>query len=234
VTSAERSGEKILVVEDDRAIAMALRDDLSYEGYEVTCASDGRQGLEKALTGSFDAVILDILLPRMNGFEVCQRLREAGVTTPVLLLTAARTEETDKVTGFELGADDYVTKPFGARELMARIKALLRRSSSRGDAAPGEFQFGDVRVDFKSREISKKGKAVHLTPLEFGLLKLLIERRGEVVTRDDILDRVWDEAIVSPRTVEPHVVHLRQKLEDDPSDPHHILGVRGVGYKFVA
>jgi DNA-binding response OmpR family regulator len=230
---AKRSGEKILVVEDDEAILMILKDDLAYEGYRVSLARDGRQGLEKALVGSFDLIVLDVLLPRLNGFEICKRLREAGITTPVLLLTAARTQETDKVTGFELGADDYVTKPFGARELLARIKALLRRSAAGREGVAGEFRFGDVLVDFKGRDVSKNGKAVHLTPLEFGLIKLLIERRGRVVTRDEILDEVWDEAIVSPRTVEPHIVHLRQKLEEDPARPCHIIGVRGVGYKFI-
>jgi DNA-binding response OmpR family regulator len=169
----------------------------------------------------------------MNGFEVCKRLRDAGIRTPILMLTAARTQETDKVTGFEFGADDYVTKPFGARELMARIKALLRRGSAAKEDVPQEFGFGDVRIDFKRRDVSKDGRAVHLTPLEFDLLRLLVERQGEVVTRDEILDRVWDEAIVSPRTVEPHIVHLRQKLEDDPARPRYILGVRGVGYKLA-
>jgi DNA-binding response OmpR family regulator len=226
--------ERILVVEDDEAIMTTLRDDLAYEGYRVSLARDGRQGLESAIDGSFDLIILDVLLPRMNGFEVCKRLRDAGVATPILLLTAARTQETDKVTGFELGADDYVTKPFGARELMARIKALLRRASVPKDAPGGGAAFGDVRMDIGSREVSKAGRVVHLTPLEFDLLRLLIERRGQVVTRDEILDRVWDEAIVSPRTVEPHIVHLRQKLEDDPARPRHILGVRGVGYKLAA
>jgi DNA-binding response OmpR family regulator len=150
------------------------------------------------------------------------------------MLTAAKTQETDKVTGFELGADDYVTKPFGARELMARIKALLRRSAPKVEQEARDFRFGQVGIDFKSREVTKDGNPVHLTPLEFCLLKFLIMRRGDVVTRDEILDAVWSEAIVSPRTVEPHIVHLRRKLEKNPACPRHILGVHGVGYKFVA
>jgi DNA-binding response OmpR family regulator len=233
MSANERGRPKILIVEDDAAILMSLRDDLAYEGFAVTAAKDGRQGFETASAGTFDLIILDILLPRMNGFEVCKRLRDAGIRTPILMLTAARTQETDKVTGFEFGADDYVTKPFGARELMARIKALLRRGSAAKEDVPQEFGFGDVRIDFKRRDVSKDGRAVHLTPLEFDLLRLLVERQGEVVTRDEILDRVWDEAIVSPRTVEPHIVHLRQKLEDDPARPRYILGVRGVGYKLA-
>jgi len=233
MTDSDIPAKKILIVEDDEAILMLLKDDLAYEGFRVSMARDGRDGLEKALSRAFDLIILDILLPRMNGFEVCKKLREAGVLTPILMLTAAKTQETDKVTGFEFGADDYVTKPFGARELMARIKALLRRSALKKEEEVHDFHFGDVWIDFKSREVTKKGKPVHLTPLEFNLLKFLIARRGEVLSRDEILDVVWNEAIVSPRTVEPHIVHLRKKLEDNPSSPCHIVGVHGIGYKFV-
>jgi DNA-binding response OmpR family regulator len=227
-----KRASRILVVEDDDAILTALRGDLEYEGFAVTSAQDGRSGLELAARESYDVIILDILLPRMNGYEVCRKLRERGVTTPILMLTAAKTEEADKVTGFELGADDYVTKPFGMRELMARVKALLRRGNPL-KTADAPFCFADVEVDFGSREIRKGGRLVHLTALEFDILRFLVERRGRVVTRDEILDAVWDEAIVSPRSIDPHIVHLRRKIEDDPAAPRHIVGVRSVGYKFL-
>jgi DNA-binding response OmpR family regulator len=225
--------EKILVVEDDKAILMGLEDDLRFEGYEVATASDGKDGLRQALGGDFQLIILDILLPGLNGFEVCKKLREAGVKTPILMVTAAKTEEMDKVVGLELGADDYVTKPIGSRELVARVKAILRRARSEDD--PGDvFTFGDITVDFKSHEVSKGGRPLALTALEFNLLRFLVARRGRVVTRDEILDEAWGEAVVAYRTIDPHISHLRRKLEDDPSQPVHILSVRGVGYRFVA
>jgi len=224
--------DKILVVEDDKAILMGLKDDLEFEGYEVATASDGKDGLKQALSGGFQLVVLDILLPGLNGFEVCKKLREAGVKTPILMVTAAKTEEMDKVVGLELGADDYVTKPIGSRELVARVKAILRRARKEDD--PGDvFKFGDVEVDFKSHEVFKRGKELHLTALEFNLLRFLIARRGQVVTRDQILDEAWGEAVVAYRTIDPHIAHLRKKIEDHPARPAHILGVRGVGYRFV-
>ncbi|HDT13578.1 MAG TPA: response regulator transcription factor, partial [Candidatus Aminicenantes bacterium] len=214
--------DRILVVEDDKAILMSLQDDLRFEGYEVATASDGKDGLRQALGGGFDLVILDILLPGLNGFEVCKKLREAGVKTPILMVTAAKTEEMDKVVGLELGADDYVTKPVGSRELVARVKAILRRAGKEDD--PEDiFAFGDVKVDFKSREVFKGGREAALTALEFNLLRVLIKRRGRVVTRDEILDEAWGEAIVAHRTIDPHIAHLRKKLEDDPARPAHIL-----------
>jgi len=224
--------DKILVIEDDKAILMGLKDDLEFEGYEVATAADGKDGLKQALGGGFQLVVLDILLPGLNGFEVCKKLREAGVKTPILMVTAAKTEEMDKVVGLELGADDYVTKPIGSRELVARVKAILRRARKEDD--PGDlFKFGDVEVDFKSHEVFKRGKELHLTALEFNLLRFLIARRGRVVTRDQILDEAWGEAIVAYRTIDPHIAHLRRKIEDDPGRPVHILGVRGVGYRFA-
>jgi len=224
--------DKILVIEDDKAILMGFKDDLEFEGYEVATASDGKDGLKQALGGGFQLVVLDILLPGLNGFEVCKKLREAGVKTPILMVTAAKTEEMDKVVGLELGADDYVTKPIGSRELVARVKAILRRARKEDD--PGDlFKFGDVEVDFKSHEVFKRGQELHLTALEFNLLRFLIARRGQVVTRDQILDEAWGEAIVAYRTIDPHIAHLRKKIEDDPAHPAHILGVRGVGYRFV-
>jgi len=224
--------DKILVIEDDKAILMGLKDDLEFEGYEVATASDGKDGLKQALGGGFQLVVLDILLPGLNGFEVCKKLREAGVKTPILMVTAAKTEEMDKVVGLELGADDYVTKPIGSRELVARVKAILRRAGKEDD--PGDvFKFGDVEVDFKNHEVFKRDKELHLTALEFKLLKFFVKHRGEVLTRDQILDDAWgDEVIVAHRTIDPHIVHLRKKIEDDPARPVHILSVRGVGYRF--
>ena len=223
--------DKILLVEDDKAILLGLKDDLEYEGYNVSIASDGREGLKLALEQDFQLIILDILLPKLNGFEVCKKLREAGKETPILMLTAARTEEMDKVLGLEMGADDYVTKPVGSRELVARVKAILRRMM-RGEKIGKTYEFGDVFVNFKSHEVFKAGKKLHLTALEFNLLKFLIEHRGEVLTRDNILDEAWGDAIVSPRTIDPHIVHLRKKIEKNPSNPEHIVSIRGVGYKF--
>ncbi len=224
--------DKILIVEDDKAILMSFKDDLEFEGYEVATASEGKDGLKQALDGGFALVVLDILLPGLNGFEICKKLREAGVKTPVLMVTAAKTEEMDKVMGLELGADDYITKPVGSRELVARVKAILRRARKEDD--PGDvFKFGDVEVDFKSHEVFKRGQEVHLTALEFNLLRFLIARRGQVVTRNQILDEAWGKAVVAFRTIDPHIARLRKKIEDDPARPFHILGVRGVGYKFV-
>lgn len=223
--------DKILLVEDDKAILLGLKDDLEYEGYNVSIALDGREGLKLALEQEFQLIILDILLPKLNGFEVCKKLREAGKETPILMLTAARTEEMDKVLGLEMGADDYVTKPVGSRELVARVKAILRRMM-RGEKIGETYEFGDVSLNFKSHEVLKAGKKLHLTALEFNLLKFLIEHRGEVLTRDNILDEAWCDAIVSPRTIDPHIVHLRKKIEKNPSNPVYIISVRGVGYKF--
>ncbi len=223
--------DKILIVEDDKAILMGLKDDLEFEGYGVSIALDGKEGLKQAMEKEFQLIILDILLPELNGFEVCKKLREAGKDTPILMLTAARTEEMDKVLGLELGADDYVTKPVGSRELVARVKAILRRARQKEKS--GEiYEFGDISVNFKSHEVLKAGQQLHLTALEFKLLKLFIEHRGEVLTRDTMLGETWGDAIVSPRTIDPHIVHLRKKIENNPSNPEYIISVRGVGYKF--
>jgi len=223
--------DKILIVEDDKAILMGLKDDLEFEGYKVYIALNGKEGLKKAMAQKFQLIILDILLPELNGFEVCRKLKEAGKDTPILMITAAKTEEMDKVLGLELGADDYVTKPFGSRELVARVKAILRRTRQKEKS--GEiYEFGDISVNFKSHEVLKAGQQLHLTALEFKLLKLFIEHKGEVLTRDSILDETWDDAVVSPRTIDPHIVHLRKKIEKDPAAPEYIVGIRGVGYKF--
>jgi DNA-binding response OmpR family regulator len=198
---------QILIIEDEESILMALEDDMSLEGHSVTGETDGVKGFARAQAGGFDLIILDIMLPGKDGFDICRQLRGAGDTTPILVLTA-KGQEVDKVLGLELGADDYVTKPFSRRELLARVKALLRRAELK-DQPPEQFRFADVTVDFK------------------GI--------GEVLRRDVILDEVWgDDSDVFPRTVDTHVVHLRQKLEAEPADPKHIVNVRGVGYKFVA
>ncbi len=223
--------DKILIVEDDKSILMGLKDDLEFEGYKVSATLDGKEGLKLALDQEFQLIILDILLPGLSGFEVCKKLKEAGKDTAILMLTAARTEEMDKVLGLELGADDYVTKPVGSRELVARVKAILRRTRQKDDI--GEvYKFGDVTVNFKSHEVHKAGKILHLTALEFKLLKYFIEHKREVVTRDNLLDDAWEDAIVSSRTIDPHIVHLRKKIENDPANPEYIISVRGVGYKF--
>lgn len=223
--------KKILIIEDEESILMALEDNLRMEGYKVASAVDGEQGLSAARKHKFDLIILDIMLPKMDGFEVCKHLRKEEITTPILMLTA-KSQEIDKVLGLELGADDYVTKPFSSRELLARVKALLRRAEKISQDT-GKYSFGDIEVDFTRYETKKKGTLVYLSALEFDLLRFLIEHKGQVLSRDSILDEVWgDDVYVQPRTVDKHIAELRKKIENDPSNPKHILGVRGVGYKF--
>jgi DNA-binding response OmpR family regulator len=225
--------DRILIVEDEESILMALMDDLTLEGYDVAAARDGLQGLSMAREEPFDLILLDIMLPKLDGFEVCKQLRAAGVDTPILMLTA-KSLEIDKVLGLELGADDYVTKPFSPRELLARVKALLRRAKG----APGDLEclrFGAVEIDFARCEARKAGAPVSLTALELSLLKALVRHQGQVVRRGTLLDEVWGQDVyVLPKTVDTHIGHLRKKLEDDPAHPRHILGVRGMGYRFTA
>jgi len=223
--------DRILIIEDDEAILLGFKDDLEFEGFAVSCAENGKDGLNQALDKNFDLIILDILLPELNGFEVCRKIREAGRSVPILMLTAARTEEMDKVRGLEMGADDYLTKPVGTRELAARVKAILRRSKGNREFSD-TYRFGDILVDFKSHKVVKSGSEIHLTALEFKLLSYFIQHRGDVVTRDDLLDEAWGDAIVSPRTIDPHIVHLRRKLEKDPSAPRFFSSIRGIGYRF--
>jgi DNA-binding response OmpR family regulator len=223
--------EKILIIEDEESVLMALEIDLKIEGYQVSSAKDGLEGFSMAKEQTYDVVILDIMLPKMNGFEVCKQLRQAGITTPVLILTA-KSQEVDKVLGLELGADDYVTKPFSPRELRARVNALLRRVRQIQQEID-QYHFGDVHIDFKKYETKKGGLPVYLTALEFAMLHFLIKHKDQVVSRDFILDKVWgDDVYVYPRTVDTHIVHLRKKIEDDPENPKYIIGVRSVGYKF--
>jgi two-component system alkaline phosphatase synthesis response regulator PhoP len=222
---------EILIIEDEESILMALEDDLTLEGYTVTTATDGQTGFSVASEKRFDLLILDIMLPVMNGFDVCKKLRENGVTTPIIMLTA-RGQEIDRVLGLELGADDYVTKPFSPRELLARIKAILRRVNQTRQAED-LVSFGNLEVDFKKYEVRKKGKPVYLTSLEFALLKFLVDNSDRVLSRNDILDGVWGRDVhVFDRTVDTHIGHLRKKIEDNPDKPRHILSIRGVGYRF--
>jgi DNA-binding response OmpR family regulator len=222
--------EKILIIEDEESVLMALEIDLRIEGYHVSSAKDGFKGFSMAREQAYDLIILDIMLPEMNGFEVCKQLRQIGITTPILILTA-KSQEVDKVLGLELGADDYVTKPFSPRELRARVNALFRRVKQT-QQVPDQYNFGDVEVDFKKYEAKKNGLPLYLTALEFALLHFLIKNKDQVVSRDSILDSVWgDDVYVYPRTVDTHIVHLRKKIEDDPENPEYIIGVRSIGYK---
>jgi DNA-binding response OmpR family regulator len=222
----------VLAIEDDPAILRGLSDNLRFEGYEVITASDGETGYQLQQERKPDLIVLDLMLPRMSGFEFCRKLRGEGIQTPVLMLTA-RSEEPDRVLGLDLGADDYVTKPFSIRELMARIRALLRRSQPRTDL-PDDLKFGNVQIDFHSYEARRNGEPVEMTRKEFAILRFLAARPGEVVTRDDLLSEVWGyESYPSSRTVDNHVAGLRAKLELDSSKPEHIKTVHGVGYKFI-
>ena len=223
---------KVLIVEDDPSMAVALREGFEYEGYTVTAATDGESALRLAETSSPDLIILDVMLPRMSGLDVCKKIRSDGRAVPIIMLTA-RGQEIDKVLGLKLGADDYVTKPFSFMELMARIEAIMRRVSGRQSPIES-FQFGDIAVNFKKLEARKKGKLIELTHREFKLLQFLIEHRGEVVAREQLLDAVWGyENIPFTRTVDMHVAKLRKKVEVKPDDPRHIVTVHRVGYRFV-
>ncbi len=225
--------KKVLIVEDEPGILVSLRDEFESEGYAVHTAERGDMALEKARTHNPDLIILDIMLPVLDGYEVCKRLRSEGSSTPIIMLTV-KDKELDKILGLELGADDYVTKPFSLRELTARAKAVLRRSEERVDDLV-RYGFGKIHLDFKTYEATRKGRKIDLTPLEFHMLKLLIQRKGQVLSRDDFLDRIWgeDNVSVSFRTVDSHIANIRKKIEDDPSSPRHIVSVRSVGYKFV-
>jgi DNA-binding response OmpR family regulator len=223
----------ILIVEDDPGIRLILRDALTAQGYQIITAADGEEGLTKALESRPDLVILDVMLPRLDGFEVCKRVRKEGLTSPIMMLTV-RDEELDKVLGLEVGADDYVTKPFSLKEVSARVKALFRRVEDY-QAGLDVYRFAGVELDFKRFESRKNGRPLGLTPLELRILKLMITKKGQVITRDDFLDLVWgvDNLTVSHRTVDSHIAHIRKNVEDDASRPKHILSVHSIGYKFV-
>ncbi|HEX8456812.1 MAG TPA: response regulator transcription factor [Pyrinomonadaceae bacterium] len=234
--------QRILLVEDEPGLLMTLTDRLTSEGYAVETATDGETGLARALAETFDLIILDVGLPRKNGFDVCRDLRQRGARVPVIMLTA-RGQVVDKVVGLKIGADDYVTKPFEMMELLARIEALLRRvpAGARGGerddpsaSAADVYQFGVVRADFRRAEVTREGAAVELSAREFKLLRYLIEHRGATISRDELLNEVWGyHAMPSTRTVDVHIAWLRQKLEPNPHYPQFILTIHGLGYKFV-
>ena len=225
---------KILLVEDEPGLVLTLTDRLTSEGFELVSATDGRAGFDIALSEKFDLIILDVMLPRKNGFDVCRDLRQQGIATPILMLTA-KGETIDKVLGLKLGADDYLTKPFEVIELLARIEALLRRAPAMADGhSVGAFRFGEVTIDFRRAEVTRNTKAVDLSAMEFKLLQFLVEKRGIVHSRDDLLDAVWGyDAMPTTRTVDVHIAWLRQKLEPNPKRPQYIHTVHGMGYKFT-
>ena len=223
---------RILLVEDEPGLVMTLTDLLSAEGYDVENATDGPSGLSKATQGSFDLLILDVMLPGKSGLEVCRELRQQGKDVAVLMLTA-KTQLYDRVVGLKLGADDYLTKPFEPPELLARIEALLRRVKRDKLMPVARYEFGDVQIEFASGEVWKGGKPVNLAAKELELLRYLIDHRGKVVSRDELLEAVWEyQPGVSSRTIDVHVAWVRQKLEDNPQSPRHLHTVRGVGYRF--
>lgn len=223
---------RILIVEDEPAMVQGLRDNFEYEGYEVISAADGVDGLSRAIADQPDLVVLDVMMPKMSGLDVCKQLKARKPSLPIIMLTA-RGQEIDKVVGLELGADDYVTKPFSIRELMARVKAVLRRASPQ--AATAEvYRFSDVEVNVRSNEVLRGGQPVELSSKEFALLAYFVAHPAETLSRDRLLDAVWGyENYPTTRTVDAHIVHLRQKLEPNPEEPRFILTVHGSGYKFV-
>ncbi|MBI4908992.1 MAG: response regulator transcription factor [Acidobacteria bacterium] len=220
---------RILVVEDDAGIVLGLKNELVMEGYEVEVACDGKSGLERARGGAFDLILLDIMLPRKDGYSVCRELRQAGVRTPVLMLTA-KALEAEKVLGLELGADDYVTKPFSSLELRARVRAMLRR------AVPDTqdiYRFGDVELDMTRAELRRGGKPVETTTLEFKLLATFVRKRGRILTREQLLEEVWrPDSSPTDRVIDNHIMNLRRKVEPDPQQPRFLISVRGLGYRF--
>jgi two-component system alkaline phosphatase synthesis response regulator PhoP len=223
---------RILVVEDEPGIALGLEDDLKMEGYEVEVTGDGAVASRRARETVFDLILLDVMLPGKDGFEICRELRRAGLRMPILMLTA-RTQEAEKVMGLELGADDYVTKPFSTRELRARIKALLRRAAVPQEPGMECYCFGNVEVDFGRGELRNNGKAVELTPIEFKLLTLFIRSAGRVLSRDRLLSGAWGaDTFASDRIVDNHIANLRRKIEPDPANPRYLRNVRGMGYIF--
>jgi two-component system, OmpR family, alkaline phosphatase synthesis response regulator PhoP len=225
---------RILLVEDEPSVRLTVTDLLVDEGYDVETASDGPSGLKRASEEPYDVVLLDIMLPGMNGLDVCRELRRLGKDVAVLMLTA-RGQLTDKVVGLKLGADDYLVKPFEPAELLARIEALLRRVRKSGLTPVKSFQFGDVEVDFDRGDVRKAGTAVPLAAKELELLRYLVNHRGNVVSREELLESVWEyQPGVSSRTLDVHVAWLRQKLEDTPQTPQYIHTVRGVGYRFAS
>lgn len=224
---------RLLLVEDEPGLVLTLTDRLEAEGYDVTSATDGQVALDRITSDPFDIILLDVMLPGRDGFDICRSARQRGITTPILMLTA-RGQVIDRVAGLKLGADDYLTKPFEMAELLARIEALLRRMPPGASAPLDQYRFGGVQVDIRRAEVRKGNALVELSALEFKLLKYFIEHRGATLTRDELLNEVWGyDAMPSTRTVDVHIAWLRQKLEDTPKHPQFILTVHGLGYKFA-
>ena len=224
--------KKILIIEDDPATVAGLSDTLTEEHFEVSTVMSGQMGYESAKDGGFDLIILDLMLPEKSGIDVCKDLRKIGISTPILMLTGKK-EEIDKVIGLEIGADDYVTKPFSIRELVARVKALLRRPQEIRPEIE-EYSFSDIEIDFKKQEAKKGNKPIELSAMEFKVIKYFVQREGEVIDRNKLLDEVWGyQNYPSTRTVDNFILNLRKKIEDDHSEPKHLLTVHGAGYKFV-
>jgi two-component system alkaline phosphatase synthesis response regulator PhoP len=225
--------QKILIVDDQQDLLKALDINLSKEGYRVLKASSGAQGLKLAIQESPHLILLDIMMPDMNGLDVCRELRKKGIDTPIIMVTA-KGEEVDRVVGLELGADDYITKPFSLNELKARIRARLRRLSPHAGESLTKYCFGFIEIDFENLRATSRGKAIDLTPKEIEILRLLIRNQGRVVSRERLLNEVWGyDAFPTTRTVDSHVLNLRKKLEEDPGDPKHLISVYGGGYMFV-
>lgn len=225
--------EKILIIEDEEDLVKGLKLNLADEGYEVDWASNGLEGLRKAIEETPDLIILDIMLPKMNGLDICRELRQKNISIPIIMLTA-KGEEIDKVVGLEIGADDYMTKPFSIRELLARIKAHLRREKKEGKKVPDVHNFGDVEIDFVHFKVRRKGKELDLTSLEIEILRYFIAHRGEVVKREALLDKIWGyEKYPTTRTIDNHILKLRKKIEEYPAHPKYILSVYGEGYRFM-
>ena len=224
---------RILLVEDEPGLVLTLTDRLEAEGYHVDSVTDGESAIARASAEPFDLIVLDVMLPRRDGFDVCRTVRQRGVTAPILMLTA-RGQVVDRVVGLKLGADDYLTKPFEMAELLARIEALLRRAPQAAAAAAEQYRFGDITLDVRRTEVLKGGQPVELSALEFKLLRYFIEHRGATLSRDELLNEVWGyDAMPSTRTVDVHVAWLRQKLEPNPRIPQYILTIHGLGYKFA-
>jgi DNA-binding response OmpR family regulator len=225
--------KKILIIEDELDLIKGLKINLSDEGFDVDWAINGIEGLRKALEEPPDLIILDIMLPEMNGLEVCRELRHKNITIPIIMLTA-KGEEIDKVVGLEIGADDYMTKPFSIRELIARIKARFRHAGREEKAIPKVYTFGDIEIDFARFKVRRRGKEMDFTSLEMEILKYFIAHRGEVVARNDLLDKVWGyESFPTTRTIDNHILKLRKKIEVEPSHPRYLLSVYGGGYRFI-
>jgi len=224
---------KILIVEDEPQMRLGLKDNFEFEGYQVDFAEDGEKGLAAVQENSYDLIILDVMLPKISGFDLLKKMRNQGNDTPVIMLTA-KGEEIDRVLGLELGADDYVTKPFSLRELLARVKAILRRNRIIGDKEPQEYKIGNLNVNFATYEASCDGNPAPMTHKEFEILKYFIDHSEQTISRDDLLHDVWGyEADITSRTVDNFILKLRQKIELNPSHPRYILTVHGVGYKFI-